>query len=315
MCSRSTRLIWLCVTAQASAPYLSAYPQLRRVMDFVDMDSDKWRQYAQANRGPARMIYQREARKLAAFERSVATQFDASVFVSEAEAEFFRQQLAEVAGKIRGIPNGVDGEYWNPDRNYADPYRPGERVVVFVGAMDYRANVHAAQWFASEVWPKIRDRQREAQLLHCRQQTNCCRARAGTTARASPLPGGSKTCGRIWRMHMPWRHPCALLAASRTRYWRRWRWEKFCWRRLRPSKASRISPVAKAASTLRPRSWRTKPCVGWTQPEIARVPAARAKVLSRYDWGRNLDIYESVLCDARARGKQPPKDAARSSRR
>ena len=93
------------------APFVMAHPQLRRVMDFVDVDSDKWRQYAQANRGLKRLIYQREARRLAEFERTVATQFDASVLVSEAEAAFFRQQVPAAAGKIHGIPNGVDGEY------------------------------------------------------------------------------------------------------------------------------------------------------------------------------------------------------------
>jgi hypothetical protein len=66
---------------------------LRRVMDFVDADSDKWRQYAQARHGIARRVYAREARRLAAFERAIATRFDASVFVSAAEAAFFRQQV------------------------------------------------------------------------------------------------------------------------------------------------------------------------------------------------------------------------------
>ncbi|TAL88934.1 MAG: sugar transferase, partial [Rhodanobacter sp.] len=36
------------------APFVMAHPQLRRIMDFVDVDSDKWRQYAQARRGVAR---------------------------------------------------------------------------------------------------------------------------------------------------------------------------------------------------------------------------------------------------------------------
>jgi glycosyltransferase involved in cell wall biosynthesis len=39
----------------------------------------------------------------------------------------------------------------------------------------------------------------------------------------------------------------------------------------------------------------------WLQaPQIARVPQARAMVLSRFDWVRNLDTYEAVLRDAQA---------------
>jgi hypothetical protein len=33
-------------------------------------------------------------------------------------------------------------------------------------------------------------------------------------------------------------------------------------------------------------------------PQAVRVPAARAAILSRHDWVRNLDTYESVLCNA-----------------
>ncbi|TAL90123.1 MAG: TIGR03087 family PEP-CTERM/XrtA system glycosyltransferase, partial [Rhodanobacter sp.] len=146
------------------APFVMAHPQLRRIMDFVDVDSDKWRQYAQARRGVARMVYGREARGLARFEHAIAAQFDASIFVSEAEAAFFRQQLPASAGKVHGIPNGVDAEYWDPQRTYVNPYRSGQRVVVFAGAMDYRANVDAVQWFAREVWPLVSARRQDARF-------------------------------------------------------------------------------------------------------------------------------------------------------
>src|SRR3546814_20688014 len=115
------------------APFVMAHPQLRRVMDFVDVDSDKWRQYAQAHHGLTRMIYRREARRLADFERTVAAQFDASVFVSKAEEAFFRQQVPAAAGNVYGIPHGVDGEYGAPQRACANPYKLGDRDEVCPG--------------------------------------------------------------------------------------------------------------------------------------------------------------------------------------
>jgi sugar transferase (PEP-CTERM/EpsH1 system associated) len=133
------------------APFVLPHPELRRVMDFVDVDSDKWRQYAESHGGAAGMIYRREARRLAAFEGAIAGEFDASVFVSEAEAEFFRREAPDSAGKVFGIPNGVDTGYWNPQQAFPSPYLPGERVVVFVGAMDYRANVHAVELFGIDL--------------------------------------------------------------------------------------------------------------------------------------------------------------------
>ncbi|MGH8117469.1 MAG: TIGR03087 family PEP-CTERM/XrtA system glycosyltransferase, partial [Rhodanobacteraceae bacterium] len=138
------------------APLVMRHREIRRIMDFVDTDSDKWRQYADARRGLARAVYRREARLLAKFEHAVAEQFDASLFVSEAEAGFFRGEVPAAAGKVHGVANGVDLTYWTPEREYENPYPADARVVVFAGAMDYRANVDAVCWFAQTVWPRIR---------------------------------------------------------------------------------------------------------------------------------------------------------------
>jgi sugar transferase (PEP-CTERM/EpsH1 system associated) len=52
--------------------------------------------------------------------------------------------------------NGVDTDYFSPDRPYESPYGPGGPVVVFTGMMDYWANVDAVTWFALESFPSIR---------------------------------------------------------------------------------------------------------------------------------------------------------------
>jgi len=137
------------------APFLMQADRVRRIMDFVDVDSDKWRQYAGSHKGLARMVYHREANYLADYERQIATKFDACIFVSGSEARFFGNQVPALASKIHGIPNGVDTEYWDPARDYPNPYGKGERTIVFVGAMDYWSNIEGAQWFAQDVWARI----------------------------------------------------------------------------------------------------------------------------------------------------------------
>jgi sugar transferase (PEP-CTERM/EpsH1 system associated) len=276
------------------APFVMAHPQLRRVMDFVDVDSDKWRQYAQANHGLKRMIYQREARRLAAFECTVAEQFDASVLVSEAEAAFFRQQVPAAAGKVHGIPNGVDGEYWDPQRTYANPYPSGQRVVVFVGAMDYRANVHAAQWFASEVWPRIFAQCPEAHFY-------IVGSKPTATVHALGQLAGITVTGRVEDVR-PWlAHAHAVAAPLRiargiqNKVLEALAMEKVllatpdAWEGIEDFSGRQgcisDSPEVMATEALR-----------WLDaPQIVRVPAARTMVLSRFDWLRNLDTYESVL--------------------
>lgn len=154
------------VFSSAMAQYLSADDCARRrvLVDFVDVDSDKWRQYAPGCRFPMNLLYRREAGRLLAFERELAARADAAVFVSEEEAALFRRLAPEAAGSVYGIDNGVDTDYFSPDRSYPNPYAEGERHLVFTGAMDYRANVDAVCWFAEQVFPRILARAPEARF-------------------------------------------------------------------------------------------------------------------------------------------------------
>lgn len=140
----------------AMAQYADRAESVRRVMDFVDIDSDKWRQYAARRRGLAAWLYRREARYLFAYERKVATQCEANVFVSPAEAQLFRTWAPESAARVLAIANGVDLDYFSPDFQAASPYPQHSRVLVFTGAMDYWANIDAVVWFAREIFPHVR---------------------------------------------------------------------------------------------------------------------------------------------------------------
>jgi sugar transferase (PEP-CTERM/EpsH1 system associated) len=129
----------------------------RRVIDFVDVDSDKWGQYAKHKRWPISWLYRREAERLLAFEKNVATLFDASIFVSSAEAALFKRLVPGVSGRVGFLDNGVDRDYFSPERDYDNPYNEQAKVIVFTGVMDYWANVHAVKWFALQVMPRIRE--------------------------------------------------------------------------------------------------------------------------------------------------------------
>lgn len=282
------------------APFVMRHTQLRRVMDFVDVDSDKWHQYAQQARGGVkRMLYRREARRLAEFERTIATQFDASVFVSEAEAAFFRHLVPESAGRVHGIPNGVDAGYWDPQRACSSPYRPGERVVVFVGAMDYRANVDAVRWFAQEVWPRIAARRQDARFY-------IVGSRPTASVRALGQLAGITVTGRVEDVRPYLAHAHAVAAPLRiARGIQNKVLEALAMEKVllaTPAAYAGVadfagrqgcideSPEVMAAEALR-----------WLDaPQAVRVPAARAEVLSRHDWVRSLDTYENVLCNAQS---------------
>lgn len=148
------------------APY--ALPNLagrRSVMDFVDVDSEKWRQYAaEAGPGVRRMIYNREADRLRAFEKQAARRFDVSLFVSEAEAALFRNLVGPDARAVLALSNGVDFGYFDPRAAFEPLPASVAPTIMFSGAMDYRPNVDAVIWFARTIWPRVRAARPQAVL-------------------------------------------------------------------------------------------------------------------------------------------------------
>jgi sugar transferase (PEP-CTERM/EpsH1 system associated) len=128
----------------------------RKVVDFVDVDSDKWQQYAAKQYWPMSWLYRREARKLLAYECHLSREFDAGFFVSSSEAQLFRKLSPATADKVGFYNNGVNTEYFYPSLEYANPYPKGIQPIVFTGAMDYWPNVDAVFWFATEVVPQLR---------------------------------------------------------------------------------------------------------------------------------------------------------------
>jgi sugar transferase (PEP-CTERM/EpsH1 system associated) len=143
------------VFSSPMAQYAEHYPQARRVVDLCDVDSDKWRQYAAKKPWPMSWLYRHEADALLAYERHVAKTCDAALFVSAPEADLFRTLAPESDAKIGFFNNGVDTDYFSPERHYERPFGAGERALVFTGAMDYWPNIDAVQWFAAEVFPAL----------------------------------------------------------------------------------------------------------------------------------------------------------------
>jgi sugar transferase (PEP-CTERM/EpsH1 system associated) len=144
------------VFSSPMAQYAEPYAAARRVVDLCDVDSDKWRQYADKKPWPASLLYRYEASRLLRYERHIAASMDASLLVSAPEAELLRRLAPESAARIGWFSNGVDTSYFAPGA-FESPYAQGERAIVFCGAMDYWPNVDAVQWFANHVLPALHD--------------------------------------------------------------------------------------------------------------------------------------------------------------
>lgn len=122
------------------------------VMDLIDVDSYKWRQYAQRSVGWKRWMYVYEARHLAYYEERIARAFDHLLVVSEQEKEIFRSQVA--SAEIIVMTNGVDLQFFSPMKRKSPSNESA--TIVFTGVMDYWPNVEGVTWFAEVIFPTIR---------------------------------------------------------------------------------------------------------------------------------------------------------------
>jgi len=132
------------------APYVTraATP---KILDFGDMDSQKWLAYADSLPAPLSFGYRLEGRKLERAERRLAEEFDLSICTTPAELESLHRLTAPRASDY--VPNGVDGDYFKPT---AEPYDHDQ--ICFLGRMDYYPNRDAIEWFCAEVLPLARAR-------------------------------------------------------------------------------------------------------------------------------------------------------------
>ena len=144
------------VFSSSMAQYATSLEGVPMLVDFVDVDSAKWTEYAQAHAWPMSWLYRREGRQLLDFERRVAERASCSFFVTEKETALFRRLAPQCTGPVEAMCNGVDAEFFAPDAQRPSPFEPGAQALVFTGAMDYWPNVDAVSWFCAEILPELR---------------------------------------------------------------------------------------------------------------------------------------------------------------
>jgi hypothetical protein len=81
-----------------------------RILDYGDLDSAKWSEYARCRAFPLSLGYRLEAIKMQKFEKRVAGHFDRCTVTTPGELEEFDKLDMGVPCSV--IPNGVDSEYF-----------------------------------------------------------------------------------------------------------------------------------------------------------------------------------------------------------
>jgi sugar transferase (PEP-CTERM/EpsH1 system associated) len=144
------------------------------ICDWHNIESELMQRYSEREPNFLRRTYARKtARQLRTLEQQATHDFDAHVVVSQRDRERLLQ--LNPASSICVIENGVDSAYYSDQeigkahaawRIHQDANGIGQSPsranrIVFVGSMDYHANIHGVVDFAREVWPAVHERDPE----------------------------------------------------------------------------------------------------------------------------------------------------------
>jgi sugar transferase (PEP-CTERM/EpsH1 system associated) len=156
LASRSWDLIF--VHCSSVAQYVEHVDDVPKILDFGDMDSQKWLEYANYKPFPLSLGYRYEGQKMLLAEKRLARRFDLCTATTRAEWETLESYGTGAA--TDWFPNGVDAQFFSPgDAAYdAD-------TLSFIGRMDYYPNQECMARFCAQTWPLLKARRPALKLL------------------------------------------------------------------------------------------------------------------------------------------------------
>lgn len=156
LCARRPVGAVLACGARMGACLAALPPGLVRMVDFVELESDRQRRRGAVRPWPGAVLWRRQAQRLLAIERCAGAACDHALFAVPADVARFRLFAPESAHKAQLLASGVDPEHYSPHILQRSPYRPGERVLLLAGPLHGDAAADAARWLAAEVFAPLR---------------------------------------------------------------------------------------------------------------------------------------------------------------
>ena len=154
--SQSWDLIF--VHCSSVAQYVENVTDVPKILDFGDMDSQKWIEYANYKPFPLSLGYRFEGAKMLAAEKRLTNHFDLCTATTRAEWETLNSYGQKV--DTDWFPNGVDADFFCPTTDAYDP-----QTISFIGRMDYYPNQECMTRFCEQTWPLLKLRKPNLKLL------------------------------------------------------------------------------------------------------------------------------------------------------
>ena len=146
------------VHCSSVAQYVAHVKGVPKILDFGDMDSQKWLEYAHYKPFPLSLGYTLEGHKMLGAEKRLARQFDLCTATTRAEWQTLNGYGTGAA--TDWFPNGVDAQFFCPTDGAYDA-----DTISFIGRMDYYPNQECMQRFCDQVWPLLQAQRPQMKLL------------------------------------------------------------------------------------------------------------------------------------------------------
>ena len=167
-------------TIQIESMHLIAYarrirqlaPQTPLILDWHNIESEILARYAENDSNPLRRGYASRTSQLSRnIEDELLRLCHAHTVCSQREREVLQSRVPEA--RVEVVGNGVDCAFFAEIHTAMKPAAGSDSVataqarrdVLFLGRMDYHANVDAALFFAGKVWPLIQARRPELRFV------------------------------------------------------------------------------------------------------------------------------------------------------
>ena len=120
-----------------------------------NVESSLWQRQALHEPNIAnRMVYKLEAAKMLRYEREAVNRFHHVIAVSDNDRRLM-SALTD-ASRIDVVPTGVDLQQYRSAREDSIESDAAEPLLVFVGSMDWEANIDAVDYFCREIWAAVK---------------------------------------------------------------------------------------------------------------------------------------------------------------
>lgn len=140
-------------------PYIENWEDIYRVVDLTDVVSSEMRLSLEFRSGFSKVLYSIEKDRVAEYERQIAAKYEEIWLISEVDAQILRK--SDRQNNIFIVRNGVNTGVFYPDPGVEKK----QHQIIFVGHLSVPHNVDAAVYLAEDIFPLVKSRNSDAELL------------------------------------------------------------------------------------------------------------------------------------------------------